>query len=165
LGLPSKKIYFDSSWLVVKQHYRKTGWFHLSKTEKKLLEQCLIRGFNLSMVPVEVGWPVAGNAIKKNLFIWQAYVLLAIMKYFANGDKFNVGRLMCLLNFEYRIYDSSEIRAQIIDYLKWLVMFGTLNQTHNIYTYIKHPKITTIMEQHSEQDKKYINVVAKLWKN
>lgn len=92
----SGELFIDKQWLEVKFNFRRRGWFFASKAEKKLVEQCLLRGFNLAQVPSEVGWPVGGNGIHKSLFVWQAYVLIGIMIFFKIGDVFGVSDVIVI---------------------------------------------------------------------
>ena len=156
-------MYFDETWFGVKKYFRLRGWFYATKSEKKLLEQCLIRGFNLSLLPTEIGWPVAGDAIGKHLFIWQSYVLLTLMKHFSLGDVFEVGDLIKLLEMEYQMITCQGVYEQVMAYLKWLVMFGIIKKQQGHFEYVKLPRITTNMDAHLQRDKRFVEVVAKLW--
>ena len=164
LGYSKGVNHFDESWLAVKERFRKHGWFYASKSEKKLLEQCLIRGFNLSLLPTEIGWPVTGSAMGKHLFVWQAYILLTMMKHFKIGDVFSAKRLAQLLNVEYQLVMRKGMDKQIIAYLKWLVTFGVVRGRGRYFEYIKVPVIQGSMEASLDQDEKFVQIVAKLWK-
>jgi hypothetical protein len=155
-------MYLTQSWVGVKKQFRMRGWYYATKSEKKLLEQCLIRGFNLSLLPTEVGWPVAGNALKKHLFVWQSYVLLTLMKHFNVGDVFTLAQLFRLLNTEYQVALCDGERKQVSGYLKWLVMFGIIKKQQAYFEYVKLPEINRNMEVQLSQDKKFVQIVAKL---
>jgi len=155
-------MHFDNSWVGVKQQFRKRGWFYATKSEKKLLEQCLIRGFNLSLLPVEIGWPVVGEAWDKHLFVWQAYVLFTLMKYFRVGETFEVQTLLKLLRMEYKITKQQGILAQIVAYLKWLVMFGIVKNEQQYYRYEKAPKTDFRVEEQMKRDQVFVEIVVKL---
>lgn len=156
-------VHFDDSWLEIKNHFRISGWFYVTKSEKKLLEQCLIRGFNLSLLPSEVGWPVVGDAWGTHLFVWQSYVLLTLMKHFHSGDFFTLDHLMRLLEIEYKVMIHQGLHKPIISYLKWLVMFGIIKRKQKYFEYIKLPRINLSMEKQRNQDKIFVEIVAKLW--
>ena len=157
-------LFFEDSWLDIKRAFRERGWYHAGKSERKLIEQCLLRGFNLALLPTEVGWPVGGNAIKKSVFIWQAYVLVTIIKHISINEKFNITQLMNLLDFEFKIANARETRRQVKKYLKWLVMFGNLVKRGSSFQYVKAPNISGSMEENLSRDGQFVNVVAKLWK-
>lgn len=157
-------MHCSQSWLEIKRKFRRYGWFHATKSEKKLLEQCLIRGFNLSLLPTEIGWPVAGNAINKHLFIWQSYVLLTMMKHFNIGDIFSLDRLVKLLKIEYQVIMRDGAYDQVNKYLKWLLMFGIVKENNGDFEYIKLPKVEINMEAYLSRDKRFVDTVAKLWK-
>jgi len=156
-------MYFDKTWLEIKKHFRIHGWFYATKKEKKLLEQCLIRGFNLSLLPTEVGWPVDGDAIGKHLFVWQSYVLLTLMKHYDLRDVFSLDHLIRLLGIEYQTMVRDRARAQVLAYLKWLVMFGIIKERGRYFEYVKLPKISVTMEEQLSRDKKFVEVAANLW--
>jgi len=156
-------IHFDESWFRVKKYFRERGWFYATKSEKKLLEQCLIRGFNLSLLPTEVGWPVAGDAMSKHLFVWQSYVLLTLMKHFSLGDAFTLDHLMRLLRTEYQVVTCDRVRTQVMAYLKWLVMFGIIKEQRGHFAYAKRPQISVSMEEQLSRDEKFVGVAANLW--
>jgi len=156
-------VYFDKSWFVVKEYFRKQGWYYVTKSEKKLLEQCLIRGFNLSLLPTEVGWPVDGDAMGKHLFVWQAYVVLVVMKHFNVGDVFSINHMFRLLKVEYQVVQCARVKKQVLSYLKWLVMFGVIKEDRGYITYVKVPKICANTENQLRLDRKFIEVVANLW--
>lgn len=159
-----ESMHFDTEWLEIKKQFRKRGWFYASKSEKKLLEQCLIRGFNLSLLPTEIGWPVSGNGIRKSLFVWQAYVLIILMKYFNPTATFLLQDIMSLMMSEYQVANTQSAQKQVLAYLKWLAMFGIVTTDKASFKYIKNPKIVTTMEQGLERDRKFVEVVEKLWK-
>jgi len=161
---PVENIFFDKSWLDIRLKFRIKSYHLVSKSEKKLLEQCLIRGFNLSMLPVEIGWPVAGVSFMKNLFVWQAYVLLTIVKYMTIGEKFAIDKLMKLLEFEYDVSHSLSVASQVCEYLQWLVMFNVLTCDGAVYTYVSIPQQKLKTEELMTLDKLYVDTVAKLWK-
>ena len=156
-------LHFDESWLGVKKHFRERGWHYASKSEKKLLEQCLMRGFNLSLLPTEVGWPVDGDFIGKHLFVWQSYVLLTLMKHYRLGDIFTLDQMLRLLEIEYQLVMCDGARMQVLTYLKWLDMFGIIKEDQGYFEYVKLPKISVSMEEKSNRDKKYVEVAVKLW--
>ena len=155
-------LHFDVSWLGIKIHFRKRGWYYATKSENKLLEQCLIRGFNLSLLPTEVGWPVAGDAMGKHLFVWQSYVLLTLMKHFKIGEVFSLKHLLSLLETEYKIVVCQNKCKQVKAYLKWLTMFGVTKKRGRHFEYVKLPKISVSMEDYLERDKQLVEVVANL---
>ena len=157
-------MHFDESWFEIKKDFRQRGWFYATKTEKKLLEQCLMRGFNLSLLPSEIGWPVDGDAMGVHLFVWQAYVLLTLMKHFRLGDIFMLDHLVRLLRIEYQVVVNDGRRKQVMSYLKWLVMFGIIKEEQGYFEYIKLPKIGIGMEEKISQDKKFVGVAVKLWR-
>ena len=152
--LDGKRIdaYIDNGWLDVKRNFRRRGWFFLSKSERKLAEQCLLRGFNLAQVPPEVGWPVAGNGINKHLFIWQAYVVVCIMKFFDIGGVFGVRDMMDFLQREYQMKWISGASMQIKLYLMWLVNLGMIKYEYGYFEYIRKPKLSLSMEACLKQD-------------
>lgn len=156
-------VHFDSNWLEVKRTFRKRGWFYASKSEKKLLEQCLIRGFNLSTLPTEVGWPVAGDGMRKNLFIWQAYILLIIMKYFEIGSVFSLNDLLNHLQTEYKMRRSEAIHIQVLSYMKWLMMFGVVKKEKASFKYVKKPEILSTLEVATKKDEQFIAIVRQFW--
>ena len=156
-------LHFDLSWFAVKKHFRIHSWFYVTKLERKLLEQCLIRGFNLSLLPTEIGWPVDGDAIGKHLFVWQAYVLLTLMKHFNLGDVFALDHLLRLLKIEYQIVVYGGGRMQVLVYLKWLVIFGIVKEQAGYFEYVKLPKISSNMEEQLKRDEKFVQVAANLW--
>jgi len=163
--LHQKNIYFDQDWLEVKKKFRKRGWFYASKSEKKLLEQCLIRGFNLSLLPTEIGWPIAGAGMRKHLFIWQAYVLLTVMKYFNLDVLFTLKDLMKHLEIEYKVLIDEHASKQVSSYLKWLIMFGIVEKTEKgLYRCIKAPEAMSTLELSIAKDKKFIEVIRNLLK-
>lgn len=157
-------IFFDDSWLDVKLKFRERDWYYAGKSERKLIEQCLLRGFNLALLPTEIGWPVTGNAIKKMLFIWQSYVLVTLLKHFNVGNKFTTARLMKLVDLEFKVPITTCTRHQVENYLEWLVMFGILAKRGRSFEYIKSPKISSSMEKNRNRDERFVNAVAKLWK-
>ena len=159
-----KGIFFDDSWLTVKRKFRERGWYHAGRNERKLIEQCLLRGFNLPLLPTEVGWPVAGDAIRKPLFIWQACVLIIILKHVKVNDKFYITYLMNLLEFEFNIIWTDDARRQVKKYLEWLVMFGILTKRGRYFEYVKLPKISGMMEENLCHDEQVTNTLVKLWK-
>ena len=154
--------HFDNSWMRVKHDFRIRGWFYVTKSEKRLLEQCLIRGFNLSLLPSEIGWPVAGDAIGKHLFVWQSYVLFTLMKYFEPGNIFALRVLVGFLVVEYKVVIREGVYKQVEAYLKWLVMFGIVKKKNGHFEYVKMPKINLSMEEQLKRDKMFVDVVAKL---
>jgi len=154
---------FDESWLALKEHFRKHGWFYATKSEKKLLEQCLMRGFNLSLLPTEVGWPVDGDAMGKHLFVWQSYVLLTLIKHFNLGDVFAPNHLFRFLTIEYQVSVCDGKRMQVAVYLKWLVMFGIVRERGRYYEYVKLPNISANMDEQLRRDKKFVEIAANLW--
>ena len=155
---------FCEDWLVVKRQFRNRGWFYVSKSEKKLLEQCLMRGFNLSMIPTVVGWPVVGVGMRKPLFVWQSYVLLTLMKHMMIKEVFTYERLAGLLMDGYDLTLSVEGHRQIKGYLNWLVTFGVLRPRGRHYELLTLPEVTASMERNIENDIKYVDIVAKLLK-
>lgn len=159
-----KGMHFDRMWLAIKKQFRIRGWFYLAKSEKKLLEQCLIRGFNLSLLPTEIGWPVTGDAMRKPLFVWQSYVLLTIMKQFNIGDVFTLDQLIRLLKIEYQVVIRSGVSHQVRAYLKWLVMFNIITAQQASFKYVKLPTIRLRMEEQLSRDKRFVDTVEKLWK-
>jgi len=159
-----EELYFDRNWLEIKQHFRMRGWYYAGKLERKLLEQCLIRGFNLSLLPTEIGWPVGGNSMKKSLFIWQAYILLTLMKHFHPGAVFSLTDLSTLLRREYQMMTDKNIQAQLLGYIKWLTMFGIIKEVEGAFKYMKHSEIMSTLEEAMEKDEKFVEVVVNLLK-
>jgi len=159
-----ERVHFDESWLEIKKRFRKQCWFYASKSERKLLEQCLIRGFNLSLLPTEVGWPVAGAGMKKSLFVWQAYILLTVMKYFNHGAVFSARDLLNHLNIEYKVIASEVVYGQVVAYLKWLVIFGIVKEEKSGFKCIKTPEIVLTLEDALKRDQKFVEVVRNFWK-
>jgi competence CoiA-like predicted nuclease len=138
-------IYINEQWLDVKWNFRRRGWFFASKSEKKLIEQCLLRGFNLAGVPPEVGWPVPGNGINKHLFVWQTYVLVGIMKFLKIGDVFSVHDVMVILQREYQMRrDGSAMQIKM--YLLWLVKLEILRLSNGYFEYVSKPRVISSME-------------------
>lgn len=164
LKKPEKQHHFDPSWLDIKRRFRTHSWFYVSKSERKLLEQCLLRGFNLSQLPTEIGWPVAAYASGKHLFVWQAYVLLTIMKYFKIGEQFTSTQLVKFMAAEYQLEIKKDLYQQVINYLKWLQMFGIIKENHAFFEYVQAPIVSQLMEEQMKRDEKFVQVVAKLWK-
>ncbi|MCL1989883.1 MAG: hypothetical protein FWG67_03235 [Defluviitaleaceae bacterium] len=163
LETSEKAAYFDQSWLAVKKQFRRRNWFYVSKSEKRLREQCLIHGFNLSLLPTEIGWPVDGNGIKKQLFVWQAYVLLTVMKHVKVGGVFSLTDVWVHLQREYGIARTKENVRQVQGYLKWLIMFGIVEAQATYFVYVKCPKMSVSMEVLLQRDKKFVETVEKLW--
>lgn len=157
-------VYLDRQWLDIKQHFRQCGWFLASKSEKKLVEQCWLRGFNLAQVPSEVGWPVPGKGIDKQLFVWQAYVLVSIMKFLKVGAVFNVRDVMAMLQREYEITPTSGAKLQVRLYLMWLVKLEIIKDEQGYFEYIKKPKMMANMEDCLHQDEGLIKRV-KRWES
>lgn len=145
-------LYINKQWLGVKWNFRRSGWFWVSKSEKKLVEQCLLRGFNLAQVPSEVGWPVPGNAIDKHLFVWQSYVLIGTMKFLKIGDIFRVRDVMLILQREYQVTWRSGATTQIRMYLIWLVKLGMIRDEEDYFEYVSKPGIMTNMEGCFDRD-------------
>lgn len=156
-------VHFDKTWFTVKEYFRKQGWYYATKSEKKLLEQCLIRGFNLSLLPTEVGWPVEGDAIGKHLFVWQAYVLLTLMKHFNLGDVFSIHHLLRLLKIEYQVVGGDGLKRQVLVYLQWLVMFGIIKGEQGYFVYVKLPKTSANTGKQLDLDLQFVEIVANLW--
>ena len=156
-------VHYDAMWLGIKAHFRMRGWHYATKSERKLLEQCLMRGFNLSLLPTEIGWPVAGDAFRKSLFVWQSYVLLTVMKHFKVGDVFSLKHLIKLMEIEYQFVGCDGTCKQIAAYLKWLTLFGVTRVRGRHFEYVKMPEISVSMETCLQRDKKFVNVAAKLW--
>ena len=155
---------FNTDWLEIKRNFRNRGWFYVSKSEKKLLEQCLMRGFNLSLLPTEVGWPVAGNEMARHLFAWQAYILLTLMKHFCLGAKITIPNLSNIIQNEYKIEINQGAQKQIYCYLKWLTLFGIIAECEKHYTFVKMPRLSSNVEQLIKRDQNYVEVVKNLWK-
>ena len=156
--------FFEDSWLDIKHKFRERGWHYAGRSERKLIEQCLLRGFNLALLPTEIGWPVVGNAIRKPLFIWQAYVLVTIIKHFTVGNKFALPQLMQFLSLEFKISVTADTKRQVENYLAWLVMFGVLMHRGRYFEYKKQPKISSMTEENRSRDEQFVNAVVKLWK-
>lgn len=146
-------IYIDKQWLEVKLNFRRRGWFFASKSEKKLVEQCLLRGFNLAQLPSEVGWPVSGNGIHKSLFVWQAYVLMGIMKFLKMGDVFGVADVIGILKREYQVVCGAGAALQIKQYLFWLVKLKMLNSHHGYFEFVSKPQVNLSVEACLKRDK------------
>lgn len=162
LNINKERLVLKRNWLEIKRKYRSRGWFYSAKSERLLVEQCILLGFNLAMLPVEVGWPVTGDAIEKPLFVWQAFVVMAILKYFEIGMEFGLDRMGEILEAEYLIVLSDKGRKQIADYLKWLIMFGMLQQKEKKYIYKKKPHISSSMEVNLQNDELFVGVVLRL---
>lgn len=145
-------IYLDKQWLDVKWNFRRRGWFFASKSEKKLVEQCLLRGFNLAGVPSEVGWPVPGNSINKHLFVWQTYVLLGIIKFLSLGDVFGVRDVIAILQREYEMRWGDGAIMQVKAYLIWLSKLEMLNYIDGYFEYISKPGVIASMEASLNRD-------------
>lgn len=160
----NKQIFLDDSWLGVKQKFRERGWYYHGRNERKLIEYCILQGFNLALLPTEIGWPVAGNIIRSPLFIWQASVLITIMRYIKINDKFNISCLMNLLEFEFGFPTTTAARQQVKGYLNWLIMFGILAEKGRLFQYVKSPKISRMMEDNLQHDRCFVFAVVKLWK-
>jgi len=124
----------------------------------------LIRGFNLSLLPTEVGWPVAGAGMKKSLFVWQAYILLTVMKYFNHDAVFSARDLLNHLNIEYKVIASEVVYGQVVAYLKWLVIFGIVKEEKSGFKCIKTPEIVLTLEDALKRDQKFVEVVRNFWK-
>ncbi|MCL2559626.1 MAG: hypothetical protein FWE07_03995 [Turicibacter sp.] len=146
LGRNSGQSGVTKQWLEVKRHFRRRGWYFASKSEKKLVEQCLLRGFNLAQVPVEVGWPVSGNGIRKHLFVWQSYIFLGIIKFFKVGDVFSVQDVTGILKMEYGIKERKGTRMQVKKYLLWLVRLKMLGYNNAYFEYRLAPDLTLSMD-------------------
>ena len=147
-------------WLEVKRNFRRRGWFYASKTERKLVEHCLLRGFNLAQLPVEVGWPVSGNAIGKPLFVWQAYVLMGTMLFFKDGAGFGLPDVLRILNTTYRLPRKEGMARQVKCYLHWLVKWEIL--THHSGGYFEYralPKLGLSVEASLEKEAKMLQIV------
>jgi len=147
------KVWLDASWLGVKEQFRRKGWVRGSKSEMKLVEQCLLRGFNLAMVPPIVGWPVPGGAMGKPLFVWQMYVVMILLKHFKVGDTVKIQEMVRLLVVEYEFFKGVEVAIQVKIYLRWLVKFGVLKQRGNQLEYFELPEIKKAMEGCLEGDR------------
>ena len=155
-------IYIDKQWLSIKWNFRRRGWFFASKSEKKLVEQCLLRGFNLAQVPPEVGWPVPGNGIDKHLFVWQSYVLVGMMKFLKIGDVFGVRDVMVILQREYQMTWGSGAAMQIKMYLIWLVKLEMLKLSDGYFEYVNKPGVIASMEACLNRDELLVER-AVLW--
>jgi len=164
INLGRRAIFFETSWLNVKHSFRARGWYYAGKSERKLIEQCLLHGFNLSLLPTEIGWPVAGDAMRKPLFIWQSYVLVTILKHFTIGNKFLPGYLTTFLEKDFKVPVTDDTKRQVENYLEWLVMFGILAKRGRLFEYKKPPKISTMMEENRNCDERFVNAVEKMWK-
>jgi len=148
-----KRIWLDETWLEVKEQFRLKGWSHISKSEMKLVEQCLLRGFNLAMVPPVVGWPVPGVAMRKPLFVWQMYVVVILLKYVKPDDVFTVQDIQRFLVMEYDLVGREGSAIQLEMYLRWLMKFGILSGRKGSYRYLKLPEIKKTMESCLESDR------------
>jgi len=144
--------YIDGQWLDIKWNFRRRDWFFVSKSEKKLVEQCLLRGFNLAQAPSEVGWPVPGNGINKHLFVWQTYVLIGMMKFLKIGDVFDTRDVMVILQREYQMGCGGGAMIQIKRYLIWLVKLEMLKFCDGYFEYVREPEVAVSMEVCLERD-------------
>ena len=164
LKKPRIHMYVNKQWLDIKWHFRKQGWFFVSKSERKLVEQCLMRGFNLAQLPSEVGWPVPGNGINKHLFVWQTYVIVGIMKFFHIGGFFGAHDIKVILQREYNVKCKEGAHMQIKQYLMWLVMFEILERVDNYFEYVNKPGLNTNMEACLKRDELLVGRgVSSMW--
>jgi len=146
LSPAKKRVWMDESWVEVKEQFRRKGWARSSRSEMKLVEQCLLRGFNLAMAPPVVGWPVPGAALRKPLFIWQMYVVMVLLKHFRVGDVFKTQDVVRFLVGEYGMFEQKGVAWQVEAYLKWLVRFNVLVRRSDGFEYRKEPETFKAME-------------------
>jgi len=122
-------------WLEIKAEFRKDKWRSYMMQERKLLQICAKYRINLALLPAEIGWPIVGYGFSKSIFIWQAYILMAIKIGYDLGECFTLADLLKKLQAYYGLAVTSKSFMQVKAYIDLLIRFAFLQQSSSYYAY------------------------------
>lgn len=142
-----------SEWLAIKKEFRVHKWQYYLKGERVLARLCYSKRMSLSLLPAEVGWPVAHHeGIKQPLFIWQAYVLLGGVMAYELGSFFTLTDLVARLKNRYRLPLNQQSIKALKAYLQVLQRLDVIQELNGYYEIKREVKAYEQLEQALQED-------------
>ncbi|MCL1950799.1 MAG: competence protein CoiA [Turicibacter sp.] len=149
----SDPVVCPDGWLASKHEFRVHKWLKYMQHDRPLRMQCQRLRTNLSLLPAEVGWPVSGGGFRKNVMVWQAYVLLSITEY-AIGEPFTLSQIANKLKYLHQLSLNTDCLSQLKEYLHILARLGILDLESGYYLYAKAPKFFKSLENALQEDER-----------
>ena len=149
-----------TQWLAIKKEFRCIKWQQYIKSERELVRLCYGHRLTLSLMPSEVGWPIANHqGFTKPLFIWQAYVLIGFIMSKEIGSFFNLTDLVNRLKGHYHLkIDQYAIKA-LKAYLLILARLQIISNHKGYYEVLKYPRVYHQLGEVLEEDRKVGNLL------